>query len=117
MKNIESNTGEIVMYQPDETIRLEVRVEDETVWLNRQQMASLFGRDVKTIGKHINNALKEELANVPTVANFAIVQIEGGRRVNRTIEFYNLDMGHGDRHLGMGVCFHAIFFAIFLMVS
>ena len=75
MKNNESNTGEIVMYQPDETIRLEVRVEDETVWLNRQQMASLFGRDVKTIGKHINNALKEELANVPTVANFAIVQI------------------------------------------
>ena len=92
MKNIESNTGEIVMYQPDETIRLEVRVEDETVWLNRQQMSSLFGRDVKTIGKHINNALKEELANVPTVANFAIVQIEGGRKVNRTIEFYNLDM-------------------------
>ena len=92
MKNIESNKGEIVMYQPDETIRLEVRVEDETVWLNRQQMASLFGRDVKTIGKHINNSLKEELANVPTVANFAIVQIEGGRKVNRTIEFYNLDM-------------------------
>ena len=87
-----SNTGEIVMYQPDETIRLEVRVENETVWLNRQQMASLFGRDVKTIGKHINNALKEELANVSTVANFAIVQIEGGRQVNRIIEFYNLDM-------------------------
>ena len=80
------------MYQPDETIRLEVRVEDETVWLNRQQMASLFGRDVKTIGKHINNALKEELTDIPTVANFAIVQIEGGRKINRTIEFYNLDM-------------------------
>ena len=55
MQSIESgNKGEIVMYQPDETIRLEVRVENETVWLNRQQMASLFGRDVKTIGKHIN---------------------------------------------------------------
>lgn len=54
-------TGEIVMYQPDETIRLEVRIEDESVWLNRQQMAVLFGRDVKTIGKHINNALQEEL--------------------------------------------------------
>ena len=78
MNNIESTTGEIVMYQPDETIRLEVRVEDETVWLNRQQIASLFDRDVKTIGKHINNALKEELANIPTVANFAIVQIKGG---------------------------------------
>ena len=84
MSNIESTKGEIVMYQPDETIRLEVRVENETVWLNRQQMASLFGRDVKTIGKHINNALKEELANVPTVANFAIVQIEGGRMVKGT---------------------------------
>ena len=92
MNDIESNKGEIIMYQPDETIRLEVRVENETVWLNRQQMASLFGRDVKTIGKHINNALKEELANLATVANFAIVQIEGGRSVNRTIEFYNLDM-------------------------
>ena len=57
MNNIESSKGEIVMYQPDETIRLEVRVEDETVWLNRQQIASLFDRDVKTIGKHINNAL------------------------------------------------------------
>ena len=59
MNNIESSKGEIVMYQPDETIRLEVRVEDETVWLNRQQIASLFDRDVKTIGKHINNALQE----------------------------------------------------------
>jgi len=83
MQSIESgNKGEIVMYQPDETIRLEVRVENETVWLNRQQMASLFGRDVKTIGKHINNALKEELVDIPTIANFATVQIEGGRPVN-----------------------------------
>jgi hypothetical protein len=55
-------------------------------------MATLFGRDVKTIGKHVNNALHEELANVPTVANFATVQIEGGRKVNRNIDFYNLDM-------------------------
>ena len=92
MNDMESAKGEIVMYQPDETIRLEVRVENETVWLNRQQIASLFSRDVKTIGKHINNALKEELANIPTVAKFAIVQSEGGRMVNRTIEFYNLDM-------------------------
>ena len=62
------------------------------VWLNRQQMATLFGRDVKTIGKHVNNALHEELANVPTVANFVIVQNEGGRIGNRTIEFYSIDM-------------------------
>ena len=84
--------GEIVMYQPDETIRLEVRLENDTVWLNRQQLAQLFGRDVKTIGKHITNALKEELRKVSTVAKFAIVQMEGNREVTRTIEFYNLDM-------------------------
>ena len=75
--------GEIVMYQPDETIRLEVRLENDTVWLNRQQLAELFGRDVKTIGKHINNALKEELRKISTVAKFAIVQMEGGRKVAR----------------------------------
>lgn len=92
MNSIEHNTGEIVMYQPDETIRLEVRFADENAWLNRQQMAGLFGRDVKTIGKHIGNALQEELRKVPTVAKFAIVQREGNRMVNRTVEFYSLDM-------------------------
>ena len=91
MKQIE-NIGEIVMYQPDVTIRLEVRFADENAWLNRQQMAELFGRDVKTIGKHIGNALQEELRKVPTVAKFAIVQREGNRMVNRTVEFYSLDM-------------------------
>ena len=89
---LDSAKGEIVMYQPDETIRLEVRMEDETVWLNRQQIALLFDRDVKTIGKHINNAIREELKDLSTVAIFAIVQNEGGRLVNRTMEFYNLDM-------------------------
>ena len=81
---------EIVVYQPNETTRLEVRVEQKTAWLNRQQMATLFGRDVKTIGKHIANALKEELN--PTVAKFATVQIEGGREVVRQVEYYNLEM-------------------------
>ena len=71
---------------------MEVRLENETVWLNRIQLAELFARDVKTIGKHINNALKEELADMATVAKFAIVQNEGGREVTRHIEFYNLDM-------------------------
>ena len=89
---IGDNKGEIVVYQPDEITRLEVRLKDETVWLNRQQIAQLFGRDVKTIGKHINNALKEELSDVPTVANFAIVQEEGARWVTRYVEHYNLDM-------------------------
>ena len=60
---------EIVLYQPDSTLTLEVKLQNETVWLNRLQMAQLFGRDVKTIGKHITNALHEELN--PTVAKFA----------------------------------------------
>jgi len=71
----------------------EVRIEDETVWLNRQQLAILFGRDIKTMGKHINNVFSEgELLKNSTVANFATVQIEGGRNVERMIEFYNLDV-------------------------
>ena len=86
------NQGEIILYQPDREVKLEVRLENETVWLNRIQLAELFARDVKTIGKHINNALKEELADMATVAKFAIVQNEGGREVTRHIEFYNLDM-------------------------
>ena len=86
------NRGEIVIYQPDEVTRLEVRVEGETVWLNRHQLAFLFGRDVKTIGKHIKNALREELRNLSTVANFATLQKEGDRLVERNVEYYNLDM-------------------------
>ena len=58
--------NQIVVYQPNETMRLDVRLENETVWLNRHQMAQLFGRDVKTIGKHIANALKEELSDWAT---------------------------------------------------
>ncbi|GHT78506.1 hypothetical protein FACS189464_2060 [Bacteroidia bacterium] len=102
-----NNKNEIILYQPDNAIQLEVRVENETVWLNRNQIALLFDRDVKTIGKHINNALHEELAEIPTVANFATVQntqansvvakfattqIEGNREIVRAIEYYNLDM-------------------------
>jgi len=59
MNNIDSNTGEIVMYQPDETIRLEVRVENETVWLTQQQISDLFLRDRTVINRHINNVFKE----------------------------------------------------------
>ena len=84
--------GEIILYQPDEAVKLEVRLEDETVWLNRQQLSELFDRDIKTIGKHISNALKEELIDIPTVAKFATVQKEGERFVTRQVEFYNLDM-------------------------
>ena len=84
--------GEIILYQPDNSIELEVRMEAETVWLNRQQMAMLFNRDIKTIGKHINNALAEELRGFPTVAKFATVQKEGERVVTRNVEYYSLDM-------------------------
>ena len=89
---IRMQENEIVLYQPNDAIHLEVRLEEETVWLNRNQMSILYGRDVKTIGKHINNALREELQGLATVAKFAIVQNEGGRQVTRMIDFYNLDM-------------------------
>ena len=86
--------NEIVIFETeDKSVTLPVAVENETVWLNRNQMAELFDRDVKTIGKHINNALKEELDNgEATVANFATVQKEGEREVERKIEYYNLDV-------------------------
>lgn len=87
-----SGDNEIIVYQPDSTLTLDVRVENETVWLNRNQIATLFDRDVKTIGKHINNALQEELDGLPTIAKFATVQKEGERIVTRTIEYYNLDV-------------------------
>ena len=89
MNSIESQKGEIVMYQPDETIRLEVRVENETVWLNRQQIAALFSRDIKTIGKHINNALHEELDGESVGAKFATTAADGK---TYQVEYYNLDM-------------------------
>lgn len=81
--------GEIVLYQPDETVRLEVRLDEDTVWLNRQQLAMLFGRDVKTIGKHVANALKEELSGMAVVAKFATTASDGK---TYQVEYYNLDM-------------------------
>ena len=89
---ITTTGGEIILYQPDSSIRLEVLLRDETVWLNRQQIADLFHRDIKTIGKHIHNANAEELKGIPTVAKFATVQLEGNRLVNREKEYFNLDM-------------------------
>ena len=72
---------------------LSVRVEPQadTVWLNRLQMSQLFDRDIKTIGKHIQSALREELED-SVVAKFATVQLEGSREVERQVEYYNLDM-------------------------
>ena len=85
-------SDDIVLFETnDDKIVLPVRMTGDTVWLNRSQMAELFERDIKTIGKHINNALREEVDS-STVAKFATVQEEGGRRVSRDIEYYNLDM-------------------------
>jgi hypothetical protein len=86
--------NEIILYRPNElTEHIEVMLENDTVWLNRQQMALLFGRDVKTLGKHIANVFSEgELDAASTVAKFATVQNEGGRRVERQVEYYNLDV-------------------------
>ncbi len=81
--------NEMILYQPDETLKLDVRVENEEVWLNRNQIALLFDRDVKTIGKHINNALKEELDGIPVVANFATTAADGK---TYQVEHYNLEM-------------------------
>lgn len=88
---MEEKKNEIILFE-DQGVKLEVNMKDDTVWLNRQQLAELFDRDVKTIGKHINNALKEELKDIPTVAKIATVQKEGERNVTRNIEYYNLDM-------------------------
>lgn len=82
--------NEIILFE-NQNVKLEVNVKDETVWLNREQLSKLFGRDIKTIGKHINNALKEELDD-STVAKFATVRKEGERNVIRNIDYYNLDM-------------------------
>ena len=94
MKESLNLNNQIVIYQSkDGKIQLDVKLENETVWLNRQQLSELFGRDIKTIGKHISNALKEELDDtISTVAKFATVQTEGNREVTRSIEYYNLDM-------------------------
>jgi hypothetical protein len=85
------NKAEIVIYKDAQNtdFQIEVRVEDETVWLNRQQMADLFSRDIKTIGKHINNALKEELKSIPVIAKFATTATDGK---TYQVEHYSLDM-------------------------
>ena len=97
MKTFENNkddalnpdVGEIILYQPDNSVKLDVRVAEETVWLNRQQMSQLFDRDVKTIGKHINNALREELQDFSVVAKFATTAADGK---TYQMEYYGLDI-------------------------
>jgi len=89
--------NEIVLYQSDELAsRIEVRIEEDTVWLNRQQISALFNRDIKTIGKHINNVFSEgELVKEVVVANFATTTQHGaikGKTQTLSVEYYNLDV-------------------------
>ena len=79
--------NEIILFE-NQSVKLEVNMKDETVWLNREQLAILFDRDIKTIGKHINNALNEELDN-SVVAKFATTAKDGK---TYQVEYYNLDM-------------------------
>lgn len=84
------NNSQLVIYQSqDGCVSVDVKVHDESVWLNRNQIAELFDRDVKTIGKHINNALKEELAGIPVVAKFATTASDGK---TYQVEHYNIEM-------------------------
>lgn len=92
MSEILKATGEIVMYQPDETIRLEVRMDEDTVWLTQAQMAELFATGRQAITKHLQNIYESsELSKEATSSILELVRQEGNRKVKRKIEFYNLD--------------------------
>lgn len=86
--------GQLLLYQtPDGESKIEVKLQDDTVWLSLDQMAELFQRNKSTISRHIKNVLEEgELLADSTIANFATVQNEGKRHVERQITYYNLDM-------------------------
>jgi len=93
---MDTEINEIVLFQPDETVNIEVLLDDDTVWLNRQQIATLFGRDIKTISKHINNVFSEgELDKNVVVAKFATTTPHGaikGKTQTSNVEFFNLDV-------------------------
>ena len=91
---MEENRGQVLLYQtPDGESRIEVRLQDETVWLSLDQMAELFRRNKSTISRHIKNVFEErELSQDATVAFFATVQTEGNKKIERGIAYYNLDM-------------------------
>jgi len=86
--------SEIILYQTeDNRTRIEVRLENETVWLTQRQMAELFQKDLRTINEHIQNVFGEgELQRGATIRKFRIVQLEGARSVEREVDFYNLDV-------------------------
>ena len=88
-----TSNGEIVLYQPDDTITLEVQLHDESVWLSQQQMAQLFNVKVPAVSKHIKNIYEEgELQRNPTISILETVRMEGKRKVTRNVEYYNLDV-------------------------
>ena len=80
MNNIETAKGEIVMYQPDETIRLEVRVEDESVWLTQQQMAELFLSTKQNVSLHINNIFREDELEKISVVKESLTTAKDGKK-------------------------------------
>ena len=88
------NKGAIIIYQTrDHETRVEVKFEEETVWLTQKQIASVFGTEVPAINKHIKNILKDkELLAEATISKMEIVQKEGKRKISRNVEAYNLDM-------------------------
>jgi hypothetical protein len=88
------NTGEILIYQNQEgNIKLDVRLEDETIWLTQAQIGELFQKSKATISEHIKNVFEEgELDAISTVRKFRTVQFEGGRNVERELDYYNLDV-------------------------
>jgi hypothetical protein len=90
MKDIESTKGEIVMYQPDETIRLEVRVEDDTVWLTQQQMAELFLSTKQNVSLHINNIFREDELEENSVVKESLTTARDGKKYKT--KYYNLDV-------------------------
>lgn len=90
---VSSTDSQIVLYQPDETISLEVKLEQETVWLTQTQMVELFGSSKSNISEHITNIFQQgELSQETTVRKFRTVRKEGNRMVSRNTDHYNLDM-------------------------
>ena len=88
-----TNSNLVVYNSDDNTLQLEVRLEDETVWLTQQQMVELFATTKPNVSMHIRNIYKEgELDEISTVKDFLTVQNEGGRQVSRSVRFYNLDV-------------------------
>jgi prophage maintenance system killer protein len=93
MINPELNNKIVIYETPNKEIRIDVRLENETVWLSQKQMAQLFSKSVPTINEHIKNIFKErELNTHSTIRKFLIVQKEAGRNVERNVEYYNIDV-------------------------